>query len=52
MLAASSTPHSVRKELMRMGYTLEFEERTSRPINAILFDRKTPIALGWIIEPR
>ncbi|HZK79223.1 MAG TPA: gamma-glutamyltransferase, partial [Gemmatimonadaceae bacterium] len=40
MLVASSTPDSVRAELQRMGYTLEFEERTSGPINAILFDRK------------
>jgi gamma-glutamyltranspeptidase/glutathione hydrolase len=40
MLVASSTPDSVRNELRRMGYTLEFEERTSGPINAILFDRK------------
>jgi gamma-glutamyltranspeptidase/glutathione hydrolase len=40
MLVASATPDSVRRELERMGYTLEFEERTSGPINAILFDRK------------
>ncbi len=40
MLVASSTPDSVRAELRRMGYTLEFEERTSGPINAIWFDRK------------
>jgi gamma-glutamyltranspeptidase/glutathione hydrolase len=40
MLVASSTPDSVRAELQKMGYTLEFEERTSGPINAILFDRK------------
>jgi len=40
MLVASSTPDSVRNELKRMGYTLEFEERTSGPINAILFDRR------------
>ena len=40
MLVASSTPDSVaRARLQRMGYTLEFEERTSGPINAILFDR-------------
>ncbi len=38
LLVASSTPDSVRRELQRMGYTLEFEERTSGPINAILFD--------------
>jgi gamma-glutamyltranspeptidase / glutathione hydrolase len=29
----------VRDELRRMGYKLEFEERTSGPINAIYFDR-------------
>jgi gamma-glutamyltranspeptidase/glutathione hydrolase len=39
MLVASSTPESVRQALRQMGYTLEFEERTSGPINAILFDR-------------
>jgi gamma-glutamyltranspeptidase/glutathione hydrolase len=39
LLAASSTPDSVRARLARMGYTLEFEERTSGPINGILFDR-------------
>jgi len=40
MLMASATPDSVRAELQRMGYTLEFERLTSGPINAILFDRK------------
>jgi gamma-glutamyltranspeptidase/glutathione hydrolase len=39
MLVASSMPDSVRTELEAMGYTLEVEERTSGPINAILFDR-------------
>jgi gamma-glutamyltranspeptidase / glutathione hydrolase len=39
LLLASSTPDSVRISLQGMGYTLEFEERTSGPINAILFDR-------------
>ena len=29
----------VRDDLRRMGYQLEFEERTSGPINAIYFDR-------------
>ena len=38
-LVAASTPDSVRTGLERMGYTLEVEERTSGPINAILFDR-------------
>ena len=40
MLIAASTPDSVRAELRRMGYTLEVEERTSGPINAIWFDRR------------
>ena len=39
MLVASATPDSVRRRLEAMGYTLETEERTSGPINAILFDR-------------
>lgn len=30
----------VRQELTRMGYTLEYEPRTSGPINAIYFDRE------------
>ena len=40
LLVASSTPESVRAELRRMGYTLEFADRTSGPINALFFDRK------------
>jgi gamma-glutamyltranspeptidase/glutathione hydrolase len=40
MLIAASTPDSVRAELKRMGYTLEVEDRTSGPINAIWFDRR------------
>jgi gamma-glutamyltranspeptidase / glutathione hydrolase len=40
LLVASSTPDSVRAALKQMGYTLEFAERTSGPINAIYFDRK------------
>ena len=39
LLVASDTPDSVRTSLQGMGYTLEYEERTSGPINAILFDR-------------
>lgn len=38
MLVATSLPESTREALRRMGYTLEFAERTSGPINAILFD--------------
>ena len=33
------TPPWVRQELTRMGYQLEFEERSSGPINAIFIDR-------------
>ena len=40
MLVATSTSESVRAELQRMGYKLQFEKLTSGPINAILFDRK------------
>ena len=40
LLVARSTPDSTRKALEAMGYTLEFQERTSGPINAIWFDRK------------
>jgi len=39
LLVASATPDSVRTSLQAMGYTIEQEERTSGPINAILFDR-------------
>jgi gamma-glutamyltranspeptidase/glutathione hydrolase len=34
----TTTPPWVRKELTRMGYGLEFEERTSGPLNAIFVD--------------
>jgi len=40
MLLADAVPEWIRADLRRMGYTLEFEARTSGPINAILFDRK------------
>ena len=39
ILLANSTPQSVRDELIKMGYTLTFEERTSGPITAIYFDQ-------------
>jgi gamma-glutamyltranspeptidase/glutathione hydrolase len=39
LLVATSTPDSVRTALQGMGYTLDYEERTSGPINGILFDR-------------
>jgi gamma-glutamyltranspeptidase/glutathione hydrolase len=40
MLLAESMPSWIRAELRRMGYELTFEERTSGPINAIMFDAK------------
>ena len=36
----TSTPPWVRKELTDMGYQLEYEERTSGPVNAIMVDHK------------
>ena len=39
MLVATSLPDATRDALRRMGYTLQLEERTSGPINAIWFDR-------------
>lgn len=36
----SKTPPYVRQELTKMGYQLEFEERSSGPINAIMVDRQ------------
>jgi gamma-glutamyltranspeptidase/glutathione hydrolase len=40
VLLADSMPPWVRAELRRMGYELTFEDRTSGPINAIMFDVK------------
>jgi gamma-glutamyltranspeptidase/glutathione hydrolase len=40
MTVAEALPDWVRRELRAMGYQLEFERRTSGPINAIQFDRK------------
>jgi gamma-glutamyltranspeptidase / glutathione hydrolase len=40
MLIASSSSQALRAELQKMGYTLQFAERTSGPITAIWFDRK------------
>ncbi|MFO7278240.1 MAG: gamma-glutamyltransferase [Pseudomonadota bacterium] len=34
----TATPPWVRRDLARMGYRLEFEDRTSGPINAVMFD--------------
>jgi gamma-glutamyltranspeptidase/glutathione hydrolase len=38
MLVATALPDSTRAALEAMGYTLRFAQRTSGPINAILFD--------------
>ncbi len=40
ILVNNSTPAWIRKELHQMGYTLNFADRTSGPINAILLDWK------------
>ncbi len=40
IVLAESVPSWTRSELRRMGYTMEFEERTSGPITAIWMDRK------------
>ena len=40
ILLHETTPPYVRKALTDMGYILQFEQRTSGPINAIYFDRK------------
>jgi gamma-glutamyltranspeptidase/glutathione hydrolase len=37
---ATSLPEASRQALRQMGYTLQFAERTSGPINAIFFDRR------------
>ncbi|HEY2945721.1 MAG TPA: gamma-glutamyltransferase [Vicinamibacteria bacterium] len=36
----ASMPSWVRSDLQRRGYRLDYQDRTSGPINAILFDRK------------
>jgi gamma-glutamyltranspeptidase/glutathione hydrolase len=40
MLVASSTSEANRTALQRLGYTLQFSERTSGPITAIWFDHR------------
>jgi len=40
LLVSASTPAGVRDELVRMGYVITTAERTSGPINGILFDRR------------
>jgi gamma-glutamyltranspeptidase/glutathione hydrolase len=39
-------PAWVRQELQNMGYRLDYQERTSGPINAIFFDRKNGTLWG------
>lgn len=39
MLVAESVPDWIRADLRKMGYRLEFQRRTSGPINAVWFDR-------------
>jgi gamma-glutamyltranspeptidase/glutathione hydrolase len=39
ILLNAQTPAWVRSELVKMGYTEVFGDRTSGPINAIMFDR-------------
>jgi len=38
LVVRADTPPWVQEELRRMGYRVETDERTSGPINAILFD--------------
>lgn len=40
LLLHDSTPANVREALLKMGYTLTFDDRTSGPINLIFFDWK------------
>jgi gamma-glutamyltranspeptidase/glutathione hydrolase len=40
LLVNSNTPDWIRRELIKMGYKLTYEDRTSGPVNAIYFDRK------------
>jgi gamma-glutamyltranspeptidase/glutathione hydrolase len=40
LVVRADTPVWVRDELARMGYRVETDERTSGPINAILFDHR------------
>jgi gamma-glutamyltranspeptidase/glutathione hydrolase len=40
LVVNDATPPWVREDLRRLGYKLEFQERTSGPINAVLVDRE------------
>jgi gamma-glutamyltranspeptidase/glutathione hydrolase len=46
ILLHDKTPESVRNALIKMGYTLSFDDRTSGPINAIFFDWKNGTLWG------
>lgn len=46
LLLNSQTPDSVRQKLTEMGYSLQFSDRTSGPINAIFFDQKNRTMRG------
>jgi len=46
ILLNDKTPESVRNALIKMGYTLSFDDRTSGPINAIFFDWKNGTLWG------
>jgi len=40
LMLNASTPEDVRAELTKRGYTLEFQARSSGPINAVLIDHE------------
>ena len=40
LLINSNAPDYIRRELIKMGYKLSYEDRTSGPVNAIYFDSK------------
>ena len=40
LLVNSNTPDWIRRELIKMGYKLMYEDRTSGPVNAIYFDSR------------
>ena len=40
LLLDNTTPEAVRNALIKMGYTLSFDDRSSGPLNAIWFDWK------------
>ena len=46
ILLHDKTPASIRNALIKMGYRLSFDDRTSGPINAIFFDWKNGTLWG------